>query len=175
MTNYLLLSFGEINLGSLNGEYETVIHLAEKKGKEAADVKVDINFAKTTIEEADMDVVKSFVENIPIFDKQNRAFMTENFDDEEGQIDKYTDFHLEEIDNEFLEKIGIDSTQSKSNQQKQFLKNLKLARVGLYPDGKYNSNAYAVFDYTTNPDLSDQLLVANTDSKGVLKWIGWES
>lgn len=172
MSNYVLPNFGEINLNVLNEDYRTVIQL---DGKE---VRIDINFAKTTIEKTDMDIIKDFIENIPLLDKQNRIYMTENFHDEEGQIDKYTDFHLEEVDevnNKFLQTIGIDATQSKSDQQKQFLTKLRLVRVGLYPDGKYDSTKFANFDYQTDPDFTDQILVANTDNKGKVEWISWES
>lgn len=172
MTDYVLPSFGKINLSSLNEKYEAVIQLDGK------DVTVDINFGKTTIEKKDMDIIKDFIENLLLFDKKNKVFMAENFHDQEGQIYKYTDFHLEEIketDTNFLEKIGIDSTQSKSDQQKQFLAKLRLVRIGLYPDGKYESTKFGVFDYQTNPDLTDQILVVNTNNKGKVEWISWES
>lgn len=52
---------------------------------------------------------------------------------------------------------------------------MKLVRIGLYPDGKYGSDNFAVFDYTINQDLTNQLIVVNTDENGVFEHISWES
>lgn len=47
--------------------------------------------------------------------------------------------------------------------------------VGLYPDGKYDTSYFTVFDYMVNQELSDQLIVVKTDHQGYLDQLFWES
>lgn len=168
MTDYLLPPFGQINLDALNEDYRSQIELNGKY------ISLDINFAKTSIAKNAMDTIKYFIENINDFDKQNKGYINIDFNDENGKtVKEYVGFHVEELGDEFLEQIGIDSNEMDKEQQ--FLTKLHLTRVGLYPDGKYNTSYFAVFDYTVNKDLTDELIVVNTDDKGNLYHLSWES
>ncbi|MDX2067919.1 MAG: DUF2004 domain-containing protein [Haliscomenobacter sp.] len=168
MTYYLLPPFGQINLDALNEEYRSEI---EFNGKT---ITLDINFAKTNIEKSAMDTIKFFIENIDTFDRQNKVNINSDFNDENGDtVKEYVTFHIEELGDEFLEQIDITSDQTDKEQQ--FLKKLHLTRIGLYPDGKYDASNFAVFDYTVSKDLTDQLIVVNTDEKGNLDHLSWES
>ena len=168
MTDYLLPPFGQINLDALNEEYRSEL---EFNGKT---ITLDINFAKTNIEKSAMDTIKFFLENIGKFDKQNIGYINGDFDDEDGDtVKEYVTFHVEELGDEFLEQIDIASDQTDKEQQ--FLKKLHLTRAGLYPDGKYDTSYFAVFDYTVSKDLTDQLIVVSTDDKGNLDHLSWES
>lgn len=82
------------------------------------------------------------------------------------------DFHLDELGDDFLAHIGISNSIDKTQQ---FLNKLYLTRIGLYPDGKYDTSYFAVFDYTVNRELSDQLMVVKTDHQGHLDHLSWES
>lgn len=42
-------------------------------------------------------------------------------------------------------------------------------------DGKYGTPHFAVFDYTVGRDITDQLIVVNTDAGGNLDLLSWES
>lgn len=42
-------------------------------------------------------------------------------------------------------------------------------------DGKYGTPHFAVFDYTVGRDITDQLIVVNTDAGGNLDFLSWES
>jgi len=88
-------------------------------------------------------------------------------------VREYVTFHVEELGEEFLEEIGIDSNETEKEQR--FLNQLHLTRVGIYPDGKYDTSCFAVFDYSVNRDLTDQLIVVNTDAMGNLDHLSWES
>lgn len=55
------------------------------------------------------------------------------------------------------------------------LKKLKLGRIGFYPDGKYGTESFAVFDYIVDRELSNQIIVVNIDKKGNLINLAWES
>ena len=177
MTEYLLSPFGQIDLTSLNEEYNAVIELNEKE------IRIDINFDKTTIEKSEMDNIKNFIENIDKFDKQNMGFIEKDFNDENGDtVKEYIEFHIEEFEKEELAQL-IDYDNKEIAPEKQLLNKLTLERVGLYPDGKYETKYFAVFDYTFEGNvyidgrrtITDQIIVVKTDNNGKLDHLSWES
>lgn len=178
MIDYLLPPFGQINLTSLNGEYRAVIQLANKE------IRIDINFKNTAIEKAAMDNVKNFIDNISKFDKQNLDFIEKDFNDDNCKtVKEYIEFHIEEaLDQEKLTQL-IDYQNNEITAEKQFLSKLRLERVGLYPDGKYGTEHFAVFDYTPEGNvyfegrrtITDEILVICTDKNGKMAYITMES
>jgi hypothetical protein len=160
--------FGLINLDALNEDYCSNL---EFNGKT---ITIDINFAKTNTEKSAMDSIKFFIENIDNFDRENIGYIQGDFDNVNGHTVKdYVTFHVEALGDEFLKKIDIASDQDDKGQQ--FLKKLHLTRVGFYPDGKYDTSYFAVFDYSVGKDLTNQLIVVKTDDKGNLSHLAWES
>ena len=177
MTEYLLPPFGQINLTSLNEDYNAKIEL------DNTEISIDINFGKTTIEKAEMDNIKNFIEDIARFDKQNKGYIDKDFNDENGDtIKEYIDFHIAEFEKDELAQL-IDYDNKEIAPEKQLLNKLRLERVGLYPDGKYDTNYFAVFDYTFEGNvyidgrrtITDQIIVVKTDNKGNLDHLSWES
>jgi len=79
-------------------------------------------------------------------------------------------FHFEELDASEIDKVLVGTDASKSKEER-LLSALKLVRVGFYP-GKEN---YAVWDYTIGRDITDMLVVVNTDNKGTIQYVTWES
>ena len=72
--------------------------------------------------------------------------------------------------NELENLINFDD--STVGEEKQLFENLKLKRLGLYPQDAKN---FAVFDYSIGPKLTDYLVVINLDKKGLLNYISMES
>ncbi len=159
--------FGQIDLNDLQEDYRTNIKLDGK------DLSIDINFKNKTIHQDEINKVHVFLENITKFDKQNMKGIESDFKDS-GETTDYIQFYIDELDEDELSNI-IDI--KKGNKGKQLLSKLKLIRVGLYPDGKYDSECFGVFDYSIDIDGEpcNQLLVINTDEKGNLDHITWES
>ena len=177
MTEYLLSPFGQIDLISLNEYYDAIIELDHKK------IHIDINFGSTTIEKAEMDNIKNFIEGIDKFDKQNKGYIEKDFNNEKGTtVKEYIDFHMEEFEKDKLAQL-IDYDNKEIAAEKQLLNKLTLERVGLYPDGKYDTKYFAVFDYTFEGNvfiegkrtITDQIIVVKTDNKGNLDHLAWES
>jgi len=52
------------------------------------------------------------------------------------------------------------------------LTKLKLIRVGLYPTSEDN---FAIFDYSIGEEITDYLVVINTDENGQLDYMTMES
>lgn len=167
MPAYTLPYFGTIHSENLEEYYEVD---AEMNGKV---VQIDLNFEANTLSLENFERVKSFIENIEKFDQNNHAYIQQNFEGEhDGTVKEYVDFHLDELSDDFLVHIGISNSIDKTQQ---FLNKLYLTRIGLYPDGKYDTSYFAVFDYTVNRELSDQLMVVKTDHQGHLDHLSWES
>ena len=59
-----------------------------------------------------------------------------------------------------------------ADQPKLLLKKLHLVRVGLYPDSE---EQFAIFDYSIGKDLTNYLVVINTDENGNLDYMTMES
>ncbi|WP_413511690.1 DUF2004 domain-containing protein [Myroides odoratus] len=168
MAEYTLPYFGKLQTENLEEYYNVDI---EFSGKE---IQIDLNFENKTIDIVTFDKLKNFVENITIFDKQNQGYIKSDFDDEHGDtVKEYVTFHIDELGDDFLGQIDISS--DNTNKEQAFLTKLHLTRVGLYPDGKYGTSYFAVFDYSVNKDLTDQLIVVKTDENGNLDHLSWES
>lgn len=168
MAEYTLPYFGKLQTENLEEYYNVDI---EFSGKE---IQIDLNFENKTIDIVTFDKLKNFVENITKFDKQNQGYIKSDFDDEHGDtIKEYVTFHIEELGDDFLGQIDI--SRDNTDKEQAFLKKLYLTRVGLYPDGKYDTSYFAVFDYSVNKDLTDQLIVVKTDENGNLDHLSWES
>jgi hypothetical protein len=174
MKNYLLPYFGQINLTSLEEDYYVEIELDGRK------LKIDINFDKTSIDELEADNLKCFIENIGKFNQQNRKYIEYDYEDENRYpVKDYINAHVN------LEPIAklIDFNNKEITPEIQLLNKLTIERVGIYPDGKYETTDYAVFDYTIEGNvykdarrtITDQLVVVKTDKNGVLNDLVTES
>lgn len=168
MTEISLPHFGKLNLDNLEEHYNTDVEHSGRK------IQIDLNFEAKKIDAETFNKIKKIIENIETFDKQNKNYITTDFKDETANIVKdYVTFHIEELGDDFLEQLHIPA--HTINKEQNFIQKLNLMRVGLYPDGKYNTSYFAVFDYTVSRDLTDQLIVVKTDENGNLDHLSWES
>lgn len=165
MSEYELPYFGKLATENIEEYY--VINFPYKEDF----LQIDLNFESRIIDIKILDKIKNFIERIDQFDKMNRAQIDKDYS-EDGEVKEFIVFHIEEIEDKLLE---LNIISDGKNKETQFLSNMKLARIGLYPDGKYGSDNFAVFDYTVNQDLTNQLIVLNTDENGVFDHISWES
>lgn len=167
MQNKELPHFGHIDISALQECYDAEM---DWNGKT---IRLDLNFEDTQMDEDMLDNIERFIKNIPSFAKQNMAYIQDNYEDEGGQVKEYISFHAEELGDDFFAQLKID--RHGANVEQQLLSKLSPVRVGIYPDGKYGVDCFAVFDYALNTDFSDELIVVNTDEDGNLDHISWES
>ncbi|GAE65417.1 DUF2004 domain-containing protein [Chryseobacterium indologenes] len=166
MTDYTLPHFGKVALQNLEEYYDVNIDF---KGNE---IQLDLNFENPSIDPAKLDKVKNFLENIEKFDKQNKAYITEDYHDQDGDtVKSYLEHHLEEIDREELSAL-INFNDPNIEPEQQLLTKLELVRVGFYPDSE---DTFAILDYSIGQDLTDYLVVINTDENGQLDYMAMES
>ncbi|MCX2496136.1 DUF2004 domain-containing protein [Pedobacter sp. PF22-3] len=166
MAEYALPYFGNLPTENLEEYYDVDIEL---NGNE---IQVDLNFENQTVDTLILDKVKNFIEKLEKFDKLNKTYILNDYNDEDGDTVKfYLEHHLEELDKEELTKlVNFDDTITEPEQQ--LLSKLKLVRVGLYPD---NEDNFAIFDYSIGKDITNYLVVINTDENGQLDYMTVES
>lgn len=168
MAKFILPYFGEIDLDNIEEYYNEEISYKDSI------VRLDLNIEESSIKESIAVQMKNVLNNFEAYDLKNREYIDADYaKEEDGQALEFASFHLEEIGEEISEEIGIDLQAEDKNIQ--FIKKLKLVRIGMYPDGKYGSTSFAVFDYCIDQNISDQLLVVKVDALGNLLNIAWES
>ena len=133
MAEYALPYFGNLPTENLEEYYNVDIELNGNK------IQVDLNFEHQTVDTLILDKIKNFIEKLEKFDKLNKTYILNDYNDEDGDTVKfYLEHHLEEVDKEELTKlVNFDDTITEPEQQ--LLSKLKLVRVGLYPEMKITS------------------------------------
>ncbi|RYU75315.1 DUF2004 domain-containing protein [Hymenobacter persicinus] len=166
MPKHSLPYFGQIETDNLDEYYDASVEIS---GNE---ISIDLNFENTATDVSELNKISNFISCIEKYDIINRGYIENDYQDADGDTVKfYVEHHLEELAPEDLEEL-IDLAAARSEQEKQLLLRLKLVRVGLYPNGE---NSFAVFDYSIGEELTDDLIVINTDEKGVLEHMTIES
>ena len=166
MKDNLLPHFGKLPTENLEEYYDVDIDF---KGNQ---IQIDLNFDSKTIDASTFEKIKKVIENIEKFDEQNKKYILQDYNDEEGDTVKfYLEHHLDEVEKEELSAlINFDDTANEP--EKQLLNKLKMVRVGLYPNDKDN---FAIFDYSIGQEITNYLVVINTDENGALDFMSMES
>lgn len=167
--SYLLPYFGEINPAQLKGYYRAT---AVVKG---LTVKLDLNFKGKTIRQEALRSIEEFLNYLARWDGHHRAALEEDVA-ADGETAKYLAFYFEELDE--AERSSLLPVELLPGSHALWLlKELQLIRVGLYPDGQYDVDQFACFDYSIYlaGKPCDQLLVVSTDEQGKIDHISWES
>ncbi len=158
--------FGQIDPTSLEEYYNVGIPFQDKE------IQIDLNFDNKTIDPKRLDLVKHFIENIRIYDLNNKGYISNDYNNEEGDtVKSYLEHHLEELGQEELSKL-IDLNSKTSDHKNQLLKRLHLIRVGIYPD---NATLFATFDYSIGQEMTNELVAIFTDENGNFDGMAIES
>jgi len=166
MATITIPHFGPIDPASLDEYYDTEIDF------NGTQLQIDLNFGSKTIDPKRLETVKAFIDNIRIHDINNKKYIDNDYNDEDGETVKfYLEHHLEELaENELSALIDLNS---KSTEHLKQLKNkLHLIRVGIYPEGE---DQFATFDYSIGQDITNYLVVIDTDENGNLVYMTMES
>lgn len=156
--------FNEIDLQNLTDYYEVDIDF---KGNS---VQLDINFQETKINESNLDYLKNILDDLDGILLKVNDFIKNDYKSGED-VKEFLAFHIEELDNDELESLLSDSDKSLSREE-QLLSIIKLKRIGFYPE---DNDEYVIFDFVTDEEVSQYLLVVKVNSKGQLDHITMES
>jgi len=166
MATITIPHFGPLDPTSLDEYYDTEI---DYNGKQ---IQIDLNFGSKTIDPKRLETVKAFIDNIRVHDINNKKYIDNDYNDNDGDTVKfYLEHHLEELgENELAALIDLNS--KSTEHQKQLKNKLHLVRVGIYPEGE---DQFATFDYSIGQDITNYLIVIDTDENGNLVYMTMES
>jgi len=165
MANFTLPHFGPIDSADLEEYYDVTIVFSGRP------IQIDLNFENKTIDLKQLETARHFIDNIRIFDINNKGFIADDYKDNSDTVKFYLKHHLEELGTAELAAL-LPAGSKKAGHEKLLLQQLHLVRVGIYPD---SSSQFAVFDYSIGKDITDDLVVLFTDENGNLDYITMES
>jgi hypothetical protein len=167
--NCLLPYFGEINPAQLEEYYQTTAVVKDLT------VSLDLNFEHKTTHPEALRTIEEFLNHLARWDGRNHAALEQDFT-ADGETADHIASYVDELDETELSTL-LPAETSPDARAFRLLKELKLIRVGLYPDGKYDEEQFATFDYSLYlaGKPSNQLLAVKTDEQGKVDHIAWES
>jgi hypothetical protein len=166
MASFTLPFFGSVDTDSVDEYYDIEINFQGRQ------VQLDLNFESNKIDVKRLEKVKTFIANLDQYDANNKNAIEQDYQDEDCDTTKtYVEWHLKELDEEDLSAL-INFDDTSISPEIQLLKKLHLVRLGLYPDSE---EKFAVFDYSINKDITDDLVVVFTDENGTLDHMTMES
>jgi hypothetical protein len=166
MANFNLPHFGLIDPNDLEEYYSVKITFGSRQ------IEIDLNFENKTIDVKTLATVQHFIDNIRIFDINNKDFIAADYNNKDGETAKfYLQHHLEELGTAELSAL-LPAGSKKPDHEKLLLQKLHLVRVGIYPD---SADQFAVFDYSIGKDITNYLVVLVTDENGNLDYMTMES
>lgn len=155
--------FGEVEINSSQEYNEGQIVIDNRQ------IKLDLNFYDGVPEYDWVAEYENYIKDLEQHKADVEAAIRADYEDG-GDVKEYVDFHLEELDASIIDKVLVGTDASKSKEER-LLTALKLKRIGFYPG---NEN-YAVWDYTIGREITDLLVVVNTDSTGKINYVTWEN
>ncbi|WP_185290505.1 DUF2004 domain-containing protein [Chryseobacterium lactis] len=166
MAEYTLPYFGQLSTDNIEEYYDVTINF---NGNE---IQIDLNFESESTDAAKLDQIKNYLENIEPFNKLAKNYILEDYHNEDGDTVKlYLEHHLEEVEQDELSTL-INFDDSTTEPEQQLLTKLELVRIGLYPD---NEDGFAILDYSIGREITNYLVVINTDQNGQLDYMSMES
>jgi len=166
MASLRLPHFGILDTVALDDYYDTEFEYNK------TEVQLQLNFDNKSIDIQRLETVKHFIDNIRIHDLNNRKRLEKDYEDKDGATVKiYIENELDQLAEDDLAAL-LGPTTKASDIPRLLLQKLHLVRVGLYPD---NEDQFATFDYSLNPEVTNQLVVLFTDANGNLDYMTIES
>lgn len=166
MIRYTLPPFGDLPIENLEEYYDAYL---ESNGNK---IHLILLFENKTIDISKMDNVKNFIEKMGEINDMNNTYILHDYNNKDGDTVKfYLEHHLRELSKDQLSNL-INFDDPMIGHEQQLLTKLKLIRVRFYPE---RENNFAIFDYSIGQDMTNYLVVINTNPNGELENIGMES
>jgi len=156
--------FGNIDIDNLEECYDSLLEV------QGDDVEIDLNFDSESIESSYLEHIKKFLSRIEILVKKAFEAMSDDFDlgEESEAVRLYLQHHLDEFDEGTIKEVFGTTEIDKQI----FFKNLKLYRVGLYPE---DAESFAIFDIQLPRKYTNYLIAVTFDRDGEYSHISMES
>jgi hypothetical protein len=156
--------FGNIDIGNLEECYDSLLEV------QGDNVEIDLNFDSESIEGSDLEHIKKFLSDIEIFAEKAFKAISDDFDlgDESETVKFYLHHHLKEFQTDTIKEVFGTTDIDKQV----FFRNLKLYRVGLYPE---DDESFAIFDIQLPRKYTNYLIAVTFDRDGEFVHIAMES
>lgn len=150
--------------GVLGSEDDGEVYWSDTVELGEENVDVDLSSPdEASIAEESLDIAAAMISSIEELDSQARESLVAELSSEESATLKYINEQLEELDDDVIDDAIIWDSGDK---QIDFLRSLRLQRVGFQPHHGGNDEHFALLDYSISPDDSDALLVVTVDLHG---------
>jgi len=128
------------------------------------DIEVDLNSpTEDDVAAEALDIAAAMINNIEDLDSAARESLVAELTTKTTPTSTYIDQHVDEMDPEALaDAIIWDS----GDQQIDFLRSLRLQRVGFHPHHTGTDEHFALLEYSISPDDTDSLLIVAIDVNG---------
>lgn len=128
------------------------------------DIEIDLSSPdEDAVTSEALDIAAAMINNIEDLDSAARESLVAELTTKATPTSTYIDQHVEEMDPEALaDAIIWDS----GDQQIDFLRSLRLQRVGFHPHHTGSDEHFALLEYSISPDDTDSLLIVAIDING---------
>jgi len=150
--------------GILGDEDEGEIYWSESAELGDQSVEIDLNSPdENAVTAESLDIAAAMISSIEDLDSQVRESLVADLSAEVSVTSQYIAEQLDEMDAEAIEDAIIWDS---GDQQIDFLRSLRLQRIGFHPHHNGSEAHFAVLEYAISPDDTDGLLVVTIDVHG---------
>lgn len=159
--------------GILGSDDEGDVYWSDQAELGDQNVEVDLSAPdEASISIEALDIAAAMVHSLEELDSQAKESLVAELSTEGSPTLQYIELATEEMGQEALEDAIIWSS---GDRQIDFLRSLRLQRVGFRPHHAQGEEQFAVLDYAISPDDMDALLVVAIDASGDTVAISVES
>ncbi|MFK7808962.1 MAG: DUF2004 domain-containing protein [Saprospiraceae bacterium] len=160
MKSYSIPHFGTIDLDELAPYSTATIELKNRS------VILDINLlSKTAVEESEMAVIKSFLENLEAFSDKVSSILPTDYA-ARGATYEYLQEFLRELDDDDLISVLHGTSEELETEERMLLK-FYVKRISFYPEKE--DDLLVVFDYAISGNITEDALVVLINKQMKLK------
>ncbi|MCU1408059.1 MAG: hypothetical protein JWM23_139 [Microbacteriaceae bacterium] len=150
--------------GILGSDDEGEVYWSEQVELGSESVDIDLNSPdEASVSVEALDIAAAMIRSIEDLDSQAKESLVADLSAENSQTLQYIRQAVEELDDEALANALIWDS---GDRQIDFLRSLRLQRVGFRPHHTASDEHFAVLDYSISPDDTDTLLVVALDVNG---------
>ena len=150
--------------GILGDEDEGEVYWSESAELGDQSVEIDLSAPdEASVTAEALDIAAAMIGSIEELDSQVRESLVADLSAEVSVTSRYIEEQLAELDQEAIEDAIIWDS---GDQQIDFLRSLRLQRIGFHPHHSGSEAHFAVLEYAISPDDSDGLLMVTIDVHG---------
>ena len=144
--------FGEIDDENLAEWYETTTQLHNRE----IDISMTFLSEKRIVDNDIFEKIDLYIDNLVENEQEIYSLLKEDYN-QEGVTKEYIDIQTKYLESDDISML-IKNADSKLSKEEKLLSMVKLLQIVFYPDKE--DNMFAVYDYTIDEELTDDLLVA---------------